>query len=185
MLSFSTCLDCSECISGNHRFCEKRTSVGFKGPYGGFSQFCLADPVSTVKIPDALPDEIAAPLLCAGVTAYGALKVSRFLTGGRAVNIIGCGGVGHMIIMYAKAMGYQVHAFDVAEDKLQLARESGADKAYNSTALVDIDITQLGATIVAAGANPAYALAFKVTQNTAALSLLVYLEVKFLSIFWT
>lgn len=166
MPSFSTCLDCSECISGNHRFCEKKTSVGFKGPYGGFSQFCLADPLSTVKIPDALPDETAAPLLCAGVTAYGALKkVSRFLTGGRAVNVIGCGGVGHMVIMYAKAMGYQVHAFDVAEDRLQLARESGADKAYNSTALEDSKITQLSATIVAAGANPAYDLAFRVTQK--------------------
>ena len=49
--------DCSECISGNHRFCEKKTSVGFKGPYGGFSQFCLADPQSTVKIPDGLTNE--------------------------------------------------------------------------------------------------------------------------------
>ena len=76
----------------------------------------------------------AAPLLCAGVTAYGALKkVSQFLTGGKAINIIGCGGVGtitlfpssvlahlrayplttalgHLVIMYAKAVGYRVHA---------------------------------------------------------------------------
>ena len=166
MPASSTCLDCSDCISGNHRFCEKKTSVGFMGPCGGFSQFCLADPLSTVKIPDTLPDEIAAPLLCAGVTAYGALKkVSQFLNGGKTLNIIGCGGVGHMVIMYAKAMGYRVHAYDVAEDKLQLARDSGADEAYNSTALADADIRQLSATIVASGAAMAYDHAFKVTQN--------------------
>lgn len=165
MPASSTCLKCSECASGNHRFCKEKTSVGFMGPYGGFSEFCLADPLSTVKIPDGLPDEVAAPLLCAGVTAYGALKkASQFLPGGNAINVIGCGGVGHMVIMYARAMGYQVHGFDVTEDKLQLARDSGADKAYNTTLADDAEITQLSATIVASGAAPAYNLAFKVTQ---------------------
>jgi len=166
MPASSTCLVCNECVSGNHRFCDKKISVGFKGPYGGFSEFCLADPLSTVKIPSTLTNEIAAPLLCAGVTAYGALKkISHFLTGGNIINVIGCGGVGHLVIMYAKALGYQVHAFDVAEDKLQLAKISGADEVYNSTTVVDADIAQQGATIVASGAVAAYDYAFKATKN--------------------
>ncbi|KAM3085324.1 hypothetical protein ACMFMG_002408 [Clarireedia jacksonii] len=161
-----TCLECSECISGNHRFCANKTAVGFKGPYGGFSEFCLADPLSTVKIPATLSNEVAAPLLCAGVTAYGALrKVSQFLPGGRTVNIIGSGGVGHLVIMYAKAMGYRVNAFDVTEDKIQLALQSGANKAFNTTTLAISDIPQAAATIVASGAAPAYELAFRATQN--------------------
>ena len=166
MPASSTCHDCNECMSGNHRFCEKQTSVGFKGPYGGFSEFCLADPQSTVKIPEALANEIAAPLLCAGVTAYGALKkVAQFLIGGKAINVIGCGGVGHLVIMYAKAIGYQVHGFDISEDKLRLAKDCGADKVYDSTTISDADITQFDATIVASGAGPAYDLAFKATAN--------------------
>jgi propanol-preferring alcohol dehydrogenase len=86
--------------------------------------------------------------------------------------------------MYAKAMGYGVHAcniphscrglyfslltndpVDIAEDKLQLARESGADKVFNTTTLADADIQQVDATIVASGAAPAYDLAFKGTRN--------------------
>ncbi|PGG95906.1 hypothetical protein AJ79_09816 [Helicocarpus griseus UAMH5409] len=166
MPASSICFDCNDCIAGNHRFCEKKTSVGFKGPYGGFSEFCLADPLSTVKIPDALTNESAAPLLCAGVTAYAALKkVSQFVTGGKTINVIGCGGVGHLVIMYAKEMGYGVHAFDVAEDKLQLARDSGADKAYNTATLADGGVKQANATVVSSGATSAYDLAFKLTQN--------------------
>ncbi|KAK4938710.1 hypothetical protein LTR10_020893 [Elasticomyces elasticus] len=106
-----TCQNCAECTSGNHRYCDKRTNVGFDGPYGGFSEYALADPVSTVKIPEAIADDLAAPLLCAGVTAYGAVrKVTAHQPVGTAVNIIGCGGVGHIAIQYAVAMGYTVNA---------------------------------------------------------------------------
>lgn len=95
MPASATCGSCKECIRGCHRFCVQKKSVGFSGMYGGFSQFCLADPLSTAKIPDGLPDEIAAPLLCAGVTAYGALKkVALRQTAGTTINIIGSGGVG-------------------------------------------------------------------------------------------
>ncbi|GME32437.1 hypothetical protein AJ79_09816 [Neofusicoccum parvum] len=167
-----TCLECSECNSGNHRFCAKKTPVGFRGPYGGFSQYALADPLSTVKIPDALSYETAAPLLCAGVTAYGALrKISAVQPGGTFINIIGCGGVGHLTIMYAKAMGYRVHAYDVDEDKLRLARVSGADATFNTATATTTDaaaaesLAQLGATIVTTGAAAAYELAFRVTGN--------------------
>ena len=110
MPTSSTCLDFSDCISGNHRLCEKKTLVG---PDGGFSQSCVVDPLSTVRIHDTLPDEIGAPLLFVGVFAYRAPeKVLHFLTDGKARKIIGCDGDGHMVMMYAKAVGYRAHAYD-------------------------------------------------------------------------
>ena len=97
MPASQVCGKCVDCVGGNHRFCESRVNVGFNGPYGGFSTYCLADPLSTAKIPAALSNEAAAPLLCAGVTAYGALKkVAQFQSGGTIVNVVGCGGVGKL-----------------------------------------------------------------------------------------
>ena len=111
MPASATCGSCFSCMGGNHRFCATKTPVGFSGPYGGFSEYAIADPLSTVKVPDGLTDAEAAPLLCAGVTAYSALKkVSKILPGGSLINVIGCGGVGHLAIAYAKAMGYEVQA---------------------------------------------------------------------------
>ncbi|KAI9925905.1 hypothetical protein ASPWEDRAFT_173995 [Aspergillus wentii DTO 134E9] len=161
MPSSFTCKDCNECQTGNHRFCNKKTSVGFQGPYGGFSQYAVADPLSTVKIPDALSDEVTAPLLCAGVTAYGALR--KVPPGVQSVNVIGCGGVGHLVIQYAKALGYYVRGFDVNDKKLGLAARSGADETFYSTDATHAD--QASATIVATGAVAAYKAAFAVTAN--------------------
>ncbi|KAF1812766.1 alcohol dehydrogenase [Eremomyces bilateralis CBS 781.70] len=166
MPASNTCLDCSECLSGQHRFCSGKTAVGFNGMQGGFTEYCVADPLSTVKIPDGLPDESAAPLLCAGVTAYGALKkVSQFQTGGTLLNIVGSGGVGHLAIMYAKAMGYRVHAFDIANDKLQLAKDSGAEEVFNSMTGDAATFEKTLCTVVVSGAAPAYDLAFKITAK--------------------
>jgi len=166
MPASNTCQACEDCTSGNHRFCNQKISVGFNGPYGGFSEYSIADPLSTVKIPDGLTDYQAAPLLCAGVTAYGAIKkVSQLQPGGSLLNIIGSGGVGHLAIMYAKAMGYKVTAFDIADDKIQLALNSGADKALNSLTVKDEEIVQSASTIVISGAPQAYELAFKTTAK--------------------
>lgn len=74
--------------------------------------------------------------------------------------------IGHLVIMYAKAMGYKVHAFDIAEDKLQLAKDSGADQAYNSMTIKDEEIQKMPSTIVVSGSPPAYAFAFKATQKS-------------------
>lgn len=166
MPASDTCGDCAQCISGNHRYCAQKVSVGFSGPYGGFSEFSLADPASTVKIPDGLKDEHAAPLLCAGVTAYGALKkAAHYQTGGTLVNVVGVGGVGHLVVLYAKAMGFKVHAFDIADDKLKLAKDCGADETFNSLdAAVVENCAQAPSTIVVSGAQAAYDLATKITQ---------------------
>ena len=111
MPASSTCQACRSCLSGNHRFCAKKVSIGFTRSYGGFSEYSLADPLSTVKIPEQLGDDEAAPLLCAGVTAYGAVKkVAAFQTGGTLISVVGCGGVGHLVVQYAKKMGFDVQA---------------------------------------------------------------------------
>jgi propanol-preferring alcohol dehydrogenase len=166
MPASDTCGDCAQCISGNHRYCAQKVSIGFSGPYGGFSEFSLADPASTVKIPDGLRDEHAAPLLCAGVTAYGALKkAAHYQTGGTLVNVVGVGGVGHLVVLYAKAMGFKVHAFDIADDKLKLAKDCGADEIFNSLdAAVVENCVQAPSTIVVSSAQAAYDLAIKITQ---------------------
>jgi len=159
------CLDCEECLSGNYRFCDKKAE-GMILTHGGFSEYTLADPLSTVKIPESMSDEQAAPLLCAGVTAYNALKhVAKEQPGGTVLNIIGVGGVGHLAVAYANAMGYRVTAFDIAEDKLKLAKEYGAEKAVNSMKLSDGDIVQAQSTVVISGAAPAYELAIKATKK--------------------
>ncbi|KAF2814002.1 alcohol dehydrogenase [Mytilinidion resinicola] len=159
------CEDCEECLSGQSRFCEKKVG-GMTELHGGFSEYAIAAPLSTVKIPEGLTDEEAAPLLCAGVTAYNALKVvAKEQPGGTPLNIIGVGGVGHLAVAYAKAFGYRVTAFDIAEDKLELAKKYGATKGVNTLTLKDEDIVKTQTTIVISGAAPAYALAVKTTKN--------------------
>lgn len=159
------CHDCEECLSNQHRFCDKKHE-GMTQLYGGFSEYALADPFSTVKIPESISDDLAAPLLCAGVTAYNAIKtVAKQQPGGTPLNIIGVGGVGHVAVAYAKAMGYRVTAFDIADDKLELAKEYGAENAINSMKLADSDIVKTQTTVVISGAAPAYALGVKATKK--------------------
>jgi propanol-preferring alcohol dehydrogenase len=123
--------------------------------------------MSAVKIPDALTDEEAAPLLCAGVTAYGAVKkVAQYQAPGTLVNVVGCGGVGHLVIQYADKMGFDVQAFDVAEDKLELARKCGTKFALDSSKPEAAEAAEKAVcTIVVSGVSAAYDFAFKVTSH--------------------
>jgi len=137
--------------------------LGFSDPYGGFSEYSLADPRSSVKLPDGISFDSAAPLFCAGVTAYSAILRTRSKPG-QLINIIGCGGVGHIAIKFAKAMGYRVHAYDISQDKLDLARRCGADGAFNSRTLSP-DFEKAPSTIVISGVLVAYDAAFSLTSN--------------------
>ncbi|KAF4447579.1 alcohol dehydrogenase [Fusarium austroafricanum] len=169
MPATNTCQQCDSCFSGNHRYCKEKESVGFNGAYGGFSQYCLADPLSTVKVPKELSDEVAAPLFCAGVTAYGAMKkVAKRQIPGSLVNIVGSGGVGHLAIMYAKAMGFRVHAYDITQDKLDLASHSGADAVFNSLTMLLNKIEQAQSTLVISGSIKAYELGMDITHDRGA-----------------
>ncbi|GAA3319845.1 hypothetical protein GCM10020331_028440 [Ectobacillus funiculus] len=87
-------------------------------------------PITSLKIPNGLSFEEVSPIFCAGVTTYKALKVSEAQPGDW-VAIYGIGGLGHVALQYAKAMGFNVIAVDIQDDKLELATKLGADITIN------------------------------------------------------
>ncbi|KAF1940605.1 GroES-like protein [Clathrospora elynae] len=105
------------------RFCHKRKMAGFKHD-GAFAQYMLADPNTTVHLPSAVSYEQGAPLMCAGATAWGALqKLGPDAQSGEAIAIVGIGGVGHLGVQFAKALGFRTVAIDNRPEGRQLALE--------------------------------------------------------------
>ncbi|MCF2856383.1 alcohol dehydrogenase AdhP [Pseudoalteromonas sp. SMS1] len=121
----SACGQCEHCLQGNENLCPSQKNSGYSVD-GGYAEYCLANANYAVKIPENLNFVDAAPLFCAGVTTYKALKVSGAKPG-QWVAIVGAGGLGHLAIQYAKAMGLNVIAVDSGEHKLSLAKALGAD----------------------------------------------------------
>ncbi|KAF2707236.1 GroES-like protein [Pleomassaria siparia CBS 279.74] len=109
------------------RFCKERTTAGFKND-GAFAQFMLADPATTVHLPEKVSFEQGAPLMCAGATAWGALqKLKPDVKPGEAIAIVGIGGLGQLGIQFAKAMGYRTVAIDNRSEGRQLAMDVSAN----------------------------------------------------------
>ena len=126
----TACGRCVHCLAGWETLCEKQQNTGYSVD-GGFAEYVLADADYVGLIPANLTFVEAAPILCAGVTVYKGLKVLDAKPGDW-VAISGVGGLGHLAVQYAKAMGFKVAAVDVAEDKLALARELGAEITVNA-----------------------------------------------------
>jgi propanol-preferring alcohol dehydrogenase len=122
-------------VGGWETLCESQQMTGYTVD-GSYAEFVRADANYVGLIPDSLEWGAAAPVLCAGVTVYKGLKETEARPG-QWVAISGIGGLGHMAVQYAKAMGLHVVAVDVAEDKLALARSLGADLTLNA-AEVDV-----------------------------------------------
>lgn len=96
---------------------------------GGFSNFMEANQSYVVKIPDALPSDTAAPLLCAGITVYSPMMRHAMNSPGKKLGVIGLGGVGHMAVKFGKAFGLKVVVFSTSPTKRDVAiRELGADE---------------------------------------------------------
>lgn len=129
---YRACGRCEQCLEGNENLCRKGAAVTGMSVDGGYAQFMCANADYAVRIPDALSAEQAAPLLCAGVTSYRALQKAHVAAGQR-VAVFGVGGLGHLAVQIARALGAEVFALDVSEAKLALARELGADHALNAT----------------------------------------------------
>lgn len=127
---WTACGHCSYCGSGWETLCESQTNGGYVVD-GSFGQYMLVDHRFAVRIPDGADPLEVAPVLCAGVTVYKGLKVSETRPGQWMV-ISGIGGLGHVAVQYAVAMGMRVAAVDVADDKLELARELGAEVTVNA-----------------------------------------------------
>ena len=121
----SACGRCRYCMTGWETLCAEQKNTGYS-VNGGFAEYVLADPDFVGHLPDGLEFAPAAPILCAGVTVYKGLKETDARPGDTVV-ISGIGGLGHLAVQYARAMGMHVIAVDVAEDKLNLAKTLGAE----------------------------------------------------------
>jgi propanol-preferring alcohol dehydrogenase len=128
---YTACGHCEYCYSGWETLCHAQQNTGYS-VQGSFADYVLADPEYVGLIPDALSFVEAAPILCAGVTVYKGLKETE-VKPGEWVVISGIGGLGHLAVQYAKAMGMYVVAVDISPEKLRLAKEVGADVVIDAT----------------------------------------------------
>ena len=146
------CGNCDYCVSGRETLCLEQKMMGYTID-GGFGEYATAYARYVVKVPEGVDPFDAAPLTCAGVTTYKAVKVA----GTRSsdfVAVFGIGGLGHLAIQYARIAGGRVVAVDVVEEKLELARELGAEFTINAKKEDPVEaIQRLG------GADQAIALA--------------------------
>ncbi|AQT47326.1 MULTISPECIES: alcohol dehydrogenase AdhP [Bartonella] len=128
---YTACGCCSHCLAGWETLCEHQLNTGYS-VNGAFADYVVADPNYVGHLPSNIGFNEIAPILCAGVTVYKGLKVTDAKPG-NWVGISGIGGLGHLAVQYAKAMGFNVAAIDVADDKIELARQLGADVGINVT----------------------------------------------------
>ncbi|WP_045736953.1 alcohol dehydrogenase AdhP [Xanthomonas sp. MUS 060] len=127
---YSACGHCEHCLGGWETLCETQKNTGYS-VNGAFAEYALAVADYVGHLPDNFGFVEIAPVLCAGVTTYKGLKVTDTRPG-QWVAISGIGGLGHMAVQYAKAMGLKVAAVDVDEAKLDLARRLGAEITVNA-----------------------------------------------------
>lgn len=163
------CGNCEYCITGWETLCEHQHDSGYS-VNGSFAEYAIGNADYVARLPDDVDFAAIAPILCAGVTTYKGLKETEAKPG-EWVAISGIGGLGHVAVQYAKAMGLHVVALDVAKEKLELARSLGADAAVN--ALADdaveqvLSITHGGAhgVLVTAVSPPAFEQALRMVRR--------------------
>ncbi len=136
----TACGYCTPCRTGWETLCALQQNTGYS-VNGTFAEYGLADPKFVGSLPDKLEFGPAAPVLCAGVTVYKGLKETE-VNPGEWVVISGIGGLGHMAVQYAKAMGMHVVAADIFDEKLDLAKKLGADLVVDSTAADAVEQVQ-------------------------------------------
>ena len=127
---YSACGGCEYCITGWGTLCGTQENGGYSVD-GSFAEYVIADARYVGLLPDGINFAKFAPILCAGVTVYKGLKETETKPG-EWVAISGIGGLGHVAVQYAKAMGMNVAAIDVADEKLDLAQRLGADIVINA-----------------------------------------------------
>ena len=165
------CGECEFCRQGDENLCVKQKITGVTVD-GGYAEFVKAPASYALRIPKNLSSVEAAPLFCAGVTVYRALKRANVAPGQRLA-VFGVGGLGHIAVQIASALGAQVTAVDVAEEKLGLARSLGATSALNASALdVGKELRKMGGVhvaLVTSAARAAYETAFYCVRPTGCL----------------
>ena len=166
-----TCGQCELCRDGNENLCARQRITGVMVD-GGYAEYAKAPASHVVKIPETLRSDLAAPLLCAGVTVHRALKQSKIRAGQRLA-IFGVGGLGHLAVQIGRAAGAEVTAIDVSEEKLALAKSLGAARTLNAaTSDVVKEVRRFGGVhvaLVASAAKSAYDMAFYCVRPTGTL----------------
>lgn len=121
------CTKCEWCLSGDVNLCQEVVDNASWKPYGGFSSSITVDEGFAYQLPDGLPSETAAVLMCAGISVFNPLRHFRIEVPQR-IGIIGVGGLGHLAIQFAKALGYEVTAISSSPEKKEEAAKLGADR---------------------------------------------------------
>ena len=169
------CGACEYCISGWETLCAQQHNSGYS-VNGTFAEYAIGAARYVARLP-ARPDFAAlAPILCAGVTTYKGIKETEARPG-EWLAVSGIGGLGHLGIQYAKAMGLRVVAVDVSEEKLALARALGADLAVDARSpdTVDVVVKHTGGgahgVLVTAVSVPAFGQALRMVRRKGTVSL--------------
>jgi propanol-preferring alcohol dehydrogenase len=163
-----TCGECEFCRAGFENLCSRQKITGCTVD-GGFAEYIKAPASHATRIPGGISAAEAAPLFCAGVTVYRALKQAQ-LAPRQRLAVFGVGGLGHLAIQIGKEMGLEVTAVDVSDDKLELAKSLGASRTMNSSsANVAKELRRAGgmhAVLVTSGSKAAYDTAFPCVRPT-------------------
>jgi len=146
------CGHCDHCVEGWETLCEEQQNTGYSID-GGFAEYAVADASYAVPVPDGVSPQDAAPLTCAGVTTYKAIKVAH-IKPSEKVAVFGIGGLGHLAIQYARIVGATVIAVDIDDAKLEMAKDLGADHLVNAS-----DVDPVAAIEALGGADVAVVLA--------------------------
>ncbi|MGN6342832.1 MAG: NAD(P)-dependent alcohol dehydrogenase [Ginsengibacter sp.] len=130
-----SCRECDYCKEGLEQYCENGNTLTYNSPdkhlggrtYGGYSESVVVDENYVLRIPENLDPAATAPLLCAGITTYSPLRHWK-VGAGQKVGIVGIGGLGHMGVKLAKAMGAEVIVYTTSPSKVEDAKRLGADE---------------------------------------------------------
>jgi len=169
------CGACEYCITGWETLCESQHDSGYS-VNGSFAEYAIGSAAYVARLPERVDFAAMAPILCAGVTTYKGIKETEARPG-EWIAISGIGGLGHVAIQYARAMGLHVAALDVTEEKLALARKLGAEIAINAklpdAAAQVVKLTGGGAhgVLVTAVSPPAFAQALRLVRRKGTVSL--------------
>jgi propanol-preferring alcohol dehydrogenase len=158
----STCGACEWCRTGRERYCPRQLNAGYTAQ-GALAGYVVAYAQHLARVPEGLSAAEAAPMCCAGWTAYRAIKETGAASGA-TVAIFGMGGLGHLAVQFARHAGLRVAAVDVAEDKLALAQGAGAEivvRAENASRTLQKEHGGVDAAVVLTGAGTAIGQALR------------------------
>jgi uncharacterized zinc-type alcohol dehydrogenase-like protein len=126
-----SCMQCEGCLQGEEQLCMDIVESGTWVPYGGFSSSVFADSRFVYPLPDDMSSEMAAVLMCAGITVYSPLRLYATQPA-KKIGIIGVGGLGHLALQFARAFDYEVTAISSSPEKKKQALAFGADSFIGS-----------------------------------------------------